>query len=53
VPTVMTQTISGATTLGFQYGVSLDLPLGEFFAIEVSGTAGTSAADLVVQLDLF
>ena len=53
VPTVMSQTISGATTLGFQYGVSLDLPLGEFFAIEVSGTAGTSAADLVVQLDLF
>ena len=53
VATAMTQTISGATTLGTQYTVSVDLPLGEFFAIEVSGTAGTSAADLVVQLDLF
>jgi hypothetical protein len=53
VPTVMSQTISGATTLGTQYTVSVDLPIGEFFAIEISGTAGTSAADLVVQLDLF
>lgn len=53
VATAMTQTITGATTLGTQYTVSVDLPIGEFFAIEVSGTAGTSAADLVVQLDLF
>lgn len=53
VATVMSQTISGATTLGTQYTVSVDLPIGEFFAVEISGTAGTSAADLVVQLDLF
>ena len=53
VATAMTQTISGATTLGFQYGVSVDLPIGEFFAVQISGTAGTTAADLVVQLDLY
>ena len=53
VATAMTQTISGATKLGTQYTVSVDLLIGEFFAIEISGTAGTSAADLTVQLDLF
>jgi hypothetical protein len=53
VATAMTQTISGATTLGTQYGVSVDLAIGEFFAVQVSGTAGTSAADLTVQLDLY
>ena len=53
VATPMTQTISGATKLGTQYTVSVDLSIGEFFAIEISGTAGTSAADLTVQLDLF
>lgn len=53
VATAMTQTISGATKLGTQYTVSVDLSIGEFFAIEISGTAGTSAQDLTVQLDLF
>lgn len=53
VATAMTQTISGATTQGIQYGVSVDFAQGEYLSVQVSGTAGTTAADLVVELDLF
>ena len=53
-PTSMTTALTGATqTLSTQYGVSEDFLTGEFLALQVVGTAGTTAADLLVQLDLY
>jgi hypothetical protein len=53
VATLMTQTISGATTQGTQYTVSVDFAQGSYLSVQVSTTAGSTAADLVVELDLF
>lgn len=53
VATTMTQTISGATKQGTQYTTSVDLAIGEYISIEVDGTSGIAAQDLVVELDLF
>lgn len=53
VATTMTQTISGASTTGTQYTVSVDFAKGEFLSVEVTTTAGSTAADLVVELDTF
>jgi hypothetical protein len=49
----MTQTISGATTQGTQYTVSVDFEQDSYLSVQVSTTPGSSAADLVVELDLF
>lgn len=53
VATSMTQTISGASKQGAQYTVSVDFAQGEYLSVEVTTTAGSAAADLVVELDLF
>lgn len=53
VATLMTQSISGTTTQGTQYTVSVDLAIGEYISIKVDGTAGIAAQDLTVELDLF
>jgi len=51
--TLMTATLNNTDVFGTQYTVSENFQQGEFLSVQVSGTAGTTAADLVVELDLF
>lgn len=53
VATVMTATMGGANTFAFQYGVSVDFAQGEYLAVEIASVAPGTAADVVVELDLF
>jgi len=53
VATLMTATVSNSSTQGTCYTTSVDFAQGEYLSVEVSGTAGGSAQDLVVELDLF
>lgn len=53
VATTMTQTITGAATQGTQYTTSVDFAQGEYLSVQVVGSAGITAQDLVVELDLF
>lgn len=53
VATLITQSITGTTTQGTQYTASVDLAIGDYISIQVDGTAGIAAQDLVVELDLF
>jgi hypothetical protein len=49
----MTATVSDAATQGTCYTSSVDFAQGEYLSVQVTSTAGSSAADLVAQLDLF
>jgi hypothetical protein len=49
----MTATASGASKSATQYTVSVDFAQGEYLAVELSTTAGSSAQDIVIELDLF
>jgi hypothetical protein len=51
--TLMTATLNNTDIFGTQYTVSENFQQGEFLSVQVSGTAGTTAADIVVELDLF
>ena len=54
VATVMTATVSGASTSAVQYGVSVDFAQGEYLAVQSDGIpAAGSAADMVIELDIF
>jgi hypothetical protein len=53
VATAMTATVSDAATQGTCYTSSVDFAQGEYLSVQVTSTAGSSAADLVAQLDLF
>jgi hypothetical protein len=52
-PTQMVATLSGTNKLGTQYTVSENFQTGEFLSVQVSGTAGMTSADLVVEIDIF
>jgi hypothetical protein len=51
--TVMTAVVSGTDKFGSNYVVSADFAQGEYLSVEITGTAGNSAQDVVVELDLF
>jgi hypothetical protein len=51
--TLMTATLNNTDQFGTQYTVSENFQQGEFLSVQVAGTAGTTAADLVVELDVF
>jgi len=53
VATVMTATVTGAALSATQYGVSVDFAQGEYLALQIASVAGTSAQDVVVELDIF
>jgi hypothetical protein len=54
VATSMSATISGSSTSATNYLSSVDFAQFDYFSVEVTGFGGgNSAADLVVQLDLF
>jgi hypothetical protein len=54
VATVMTATVSGASTSAVQYGVSVDFAQGEYLAVQTDGIPNAgSAADMIIELDLF
>lgn len=52
VPTVMTATISGASTNGQFYGASAFFEKGEFLSVQSTATGGVPS-DLVIELDSF
>jgi len=49
----LTTGIAGTVTQGTQCTVSADFAQGSYLSVQVSKTAGSTAADLVVELDLF
>jgi hypothetical protein len=51
--TTMKVVISGTATSGSNYATSVDFAQFDFLAVQISRTAGGSAADMIVQLDLF
>lgn len=51
--TSVTATISGTATTADHYTSSVDFGQGEYLSVEINGTAGNAAQDLVVELDLF
>lgn len=54
VPTLMSATISGSATSATNYSTSVDFAQFDYFSVQVTGFGNSnSAADLVVQLDLF
>lgn len=52
-PTLMVATVSGTATSATQYTVSEDFQRGEYLAVQIQGTAGNSAQDVLIQLDFF
>jgi hypothetical protein len=53
VATSMSVTISNSAVLGTHYTSSADFAVGQFLSVEITGTNPNSAADIVVELDLF
>jgi hypothetical protein len=53
VATAMTASISNTNTTGTQYTASVDFAQGEYLSVQISGSAGISAQDVVIELDLF
>jgi hypothetical protein len=53
VATAMVATASGASTQGTCYTASVDFAQFSYLSVQVTSTAGSSAQDLVVELDLF
>jgi hypothetical protein len=54
VATLMTATVSGASTSAAQYGVSVDFAQGEYLAVQTDGIpAAGIAADMVIEIDIF
>ena len=51
--TTIVATISGTNKTGDHYTSSVDFAQGEYLSVEIDGTAGNAAQDLVVELDLF
>jgi hypothetical protein len=51
--TTITATISGTNKNADHYISSVDFAAGEYLSVEIDGTAGNAAQDLVVELDLF
>jgi hypothetical protein len=52
-PTLMVATVSGTATSATQYTVSENFQQFEYLAVQIQGTAGNSAQDVLIQLDLF
>ena len=53
VATAMVATITDANTQGTCYTASVDFAQGEYLSVQVVGSAGLAASDLVVEIDLF
>jgi hypothetical protein len=53
VATSITATISGTALTADHYTSSVDFGQGEYLSVEIDGTSGNAAQDLVVELDLF
>jgi hypothetical protein len=53
VGTLMTATISGTNTSATCYTASVDFAQFEYLAVQVVNSNPSSAADLVVEIDLF
>jgi hypothetical protein len=56
VPTLMTAQLvdSGSTgNIAFNYGTSVDFAQGDFLSVSITGSAGSTAADIVVEIDAF
>lgn len=53
VATTITATISGTALTSDHYTSSVDFAAGEYLSVEIDGTSGNAAQDLVVELDLF
>jgi hypothetical protein len=51
--TSITATISGTNKTADHYTSSVDFAAGEYLSVEIDGTSGNAAQDLVVELDLF
>jgi hypothetical protein len=52
-PTTMKVVISGTATSGLNYLTSVDFAQFDYVAVQISSTAGGSAADMIVELDFF
>lgn len=53
VATSLTATISGTATSADHYTSSVDFAAGEYLSLQIDGTSGNAAQDLVVELDVF
>jgi hypothetical protein len=53
VATIMTATVANAATTGNNYSVSVNFAQGEYLSLQLIPSASNSAADIVVELDLF
>jgi hypothetical protein len=53
VATVMAVTVSGLALTGSKYDASVDFGVGEFMSLELIPSGGNTAADIVVELDIF
>jgi len=53
VATLMTTTVSGTNTTGFNYNVSVDFAQGEYLSLQIVGNPGVAAQDVHVELDVF
>jgi hypothetical protein len=53
VATLMTATVSGTNKSATQYTLSENFAQAEYLAVQISGDAGNSAQDVLIQLDLF
>jgi hypothetical protein len=51
--TLMRATVSGTDTSATNYLASVDFAQGEYLSVQVDLTTGASAADMVVEIDLF
>jgi hypothetical protein len=49
----MRATVSGTNTSATNYLASVDFAQGEYLSVQVDLTTGASAADMVVEIDLF
>lgn len=53
VATLMTTTVSGTNTTGFNYNVSVNFAQGEYLSLQIVGNPGVGAQDVHVELDVF
>ena len=52
-PTSMTITLSNNTMVGTYYNTSVNFAVGDYLSVHVNSSAGSVAADLSLQVDLF
>jgi hypothetical protein len=53
VATAMTITVAGTDKAGAKQDASVDVAIGEYISLEVVNSSGSSAQDVVCELDIF